>query len=116
VDGIEMLRAFVYVVGFTIAVFGGSTYVERILKQFGKRNRGIEGAGKIIGMLERSVVVPLIFVGAYEAVGLVLMAKSIARFEQLRDRTFAEYYLIGTLASLSFGVMVALLTQVAVSI
>jgi len=49
-------------------------------------------------------------VGAYEAVGLVLAAKFIARFEQLKDRKFAEYYLAGTLASLSFGILMGLLT------
>jgi len=33
-------------------------------------------------------------------VGLVIAAKSLARFEDLKRRHFAEYYLIGTLASL----------------
>ncbi len=35
------------------------------------------------------------------AIGLVLTAKSIARYDKIsRSSTFAEYYLIGTLASL----------------
>ncbi|HOD90893.1 MAG TPA: DUF3307 domain-containing protein, partial [Thermotogota bacterium] len=34
----------------------------------------------------------------------ILTAKSLARFKQLNDRDFAEYYLIGTL----FSVLIAL--------
>lgn len=97
-----------------MAVFGGVLFVQGILSQF-KSGKGenARGAGKVIGVFERAIIVPFIFVGAYEAVGLVLAAKSIARFEQLKDRRFAEYYLVGTLASLSFGILVGLLARVA---
>jgi len=113
----NFLQIVIYAVGFLAAIFGGIFFVQYILGRF-KSDKGenAKGAGKIIGVFERAIIVPLIFVGAYEAVGLVLAAKSIARFEQLKDRKFAEYYLVGTLASLSFGIIVGLLAYMAAQI
>ena len=45
-----------------------------------------------------------VLVGAEAAVGFVIAAKTIARFKQLDDRGFAEYYLLGTLASVSVAI------------
>ena len=42
--------------------------------------------------------------GAEAAVGFVIAAKTIARFKQLDDRGFAEYYLLGTLASVAVAI------------
>ena len=41
---------------------------------------------------------------AFAILGLVLAAKSIARFKELERQAFADYYLIGTLASLLVAV------------
>lgn len=57
-------------------------------------------AGRAIGTLERWIMVALILVGQYSLIGLVLTAKSIARFKKIeQDPEFAEYYLLGTLYS-----------------
>lgn len=58
-------------------------------------------AGGIIGVLEKFIALIFLARGEYMAIGLVLTAKSIARYDKIsRSATFAEYYLIGTLASL----------------
>lgn len=58
-------------------------------------------AGGIIGVLEKFIALIFLVSGEYMAIGLVLTAKSIARYDKIsRSSTFAEYYLIGTLASL----------------
>jgi hypothetical protein len=57
--------------------------------------------GATIGALERLLVVAFVLTGAEVAIGFVVAAKTIARFRQLDDRGFAEYYLLGTLASIS---------------
>lgn len=109
----DFFSAAIYVVGFLVAVLGGIPFVQIVLSRFKMfKAENAEGAGKVIGAFERAIIVPMVFVGAYEAIGLVLAAKSIARFDQLKDRKFAEYYLIGTLASLSFGILVGILTRV----
>lgn len=62
--------------------------------------------GRTIGVLERQLAFVLILVGQWGALGFILAAKSIARFKELDDRTFADYYLIGTLTSLLIAVVV----------
>ena len=54
-------------------------------------------AGSMIGQLERILIVILLLQNQYEAIGFVLVAKSIARFKQLDDKEFAEKCLVGTL-------------------
>ncbi len=55
----------------------------------------------MIGMLERTITAILLLCNQFAAVGLVITAKSIARFKQMENKEFAERYLIGTLLSLS---------------
>lgn len=57
-------------------------------------------AGRKIGSIERLIMLLFIAMNQYTAMGMVLTAKSIARYDQItREQTFAEYYLIGTLLS-----------------
>jgi hypothetical protein len=59
-----------------------------------------ENAGAFIGTLERLIIALLLSVNQYAAIGLVLAAKSIARYERMvKEQSFAEYYLLGTLLS-----------------
>ena len=60
--------------------------------------------GATIGALERLLIVAFMLAGAGAAVGFVIAAKTIARFKQLDDRGFAEYYLLGTLASVAVAI------------
>ena len=55
--------------------------------------------GALIGSLERIIMMLLLGIGQYTAIALVLTAKSIARYDMLKDKQFAEYYLLGTLLS-----------------
>lgn len=56
--------------------------------------------GRIIGMIERTIMLVFLAIGQYSSVGLVLTAKSIARYDKIaREQDFAEYYLLGTLLS-----------------
>lgn len=68
-----------------------------------------KNAGRFIGTLERIIMVIFISINQYSAVGLVLTAKSIARYDKISgDKIFAEYYLLGTLLSTICAVCVAL--------
>jgi Protein of unknown function (DUF3307) len=60
--------------------------------------------GATIGVLERLLIVTFVLTGSSAAVGFVVAAKTLARFKQLDDRDFAEYYLLGTLASVAVAV------------
>jgi len=57
-------------------------------------------SGGFIGLLERLIMLIFLSIGQYSAIGLVLTAKSIARYDGIsKDKDFAEYYLLGTLLS-----------------
>jgi hypothetical protein len=71
--------------------------------------------GATIGVIERLLIAALVLAGGVAAVGLVIAAKTIARFRQLEDRLFAEYYLLGTLASVSLAVITSLIAQLALA-
>ena len=60
--------------------------------------------GATIGAFERLLIVAFVLLGATAAVGVVVAVKTLARFKQLDDRGFAEYFLLGTLASVSVAV------------
>lgn len=61
--------------------------------------KSLPNAGKLIGITERLLALALILLGQYEAVGLIIAAKSILRFNATQK---SEYVLVGTL--LSFGI------------
>jgi hypothetical protein len=63
-------------------------------------NDSIQGAGTMIGLLERILMALMIALQQFPAIGLVLTAKSIARYDKISKKpAFAEYFLIGTLYS-----------------
>lgn len=64
-------------------------------------------AGRWIGAFERGIVAVLVLHGAWSAVAFVFTAKSIARYRQLEQQRAAEYYLLGTLASVGWAIAVA---------
>ena len=58
-------------------------------------------AGALIGFMERLIIVIFLYLQQYAAIGLVLTAKSIVRYDRIsKEQSFSEYYLIGTLYSL----------------
>lgn len=67
--------------------------------------------GKIIGYIERLLVVVLTFYSAYPAIGFIVAAKSIARFKQMDDRNWAEYFLLGTLTSMFIGISLGIVLR-----
>lgn len=68
--------------------------------------------GKVIGYLERLLVVALILMGSFSAVGFIVAAKSLTRFKQMDDRDWAEYFLLGTLTSFLFAIVYGIILKV----
>lgn len=68
-------------------------------------DKSLPNAGKLIGITERFLTLALIILGEYEAVGLIIAAKSILRFNATQK---SESVLIGTLLSFSIAVFVGI--------
>lgn len=60
-------------------------------------------AGRLIGITERILALILLFLGEFEAIGFIIAAKSILRYENTKSSK-TEYVLIGTM--LSFGIAI----------
>ncbi|MEB8347516.1 DUF3307 domain-containing protein [Flavobacteriaceae bacterium KMM 6898] len=70
-------------------------------------HKSLPNAGKYIGIIERLFVLLFIIMGRWEVIGLLITAKSVFRFNDLKEsnnRKLTEYILIGTL--LSFGIAI----------
>lgn len=106
--------------GYWYACAGGASLVRRVLDlvpvseapKGGKEAISIPAVelsrGLVIGVLERTLALTLVLTNQFSALGLVLAAKAIVRYQALDDRDFAEYVLIGTLTSLLIALFVGL--------
>jgi hypothetical protein len=68
------------------------------------QNHTIQRTGNYIGILERMLILTFVLNNSLTAVAFVFTAKSIARFNELNNREFAEYYLVGTLSSTALAI------------
>ncbi|NHF59357.1 DUF3307 domain-containing protein [Flavobacteriaceae bacterium TP-CH-4] len=100
------LVAGVVFVSFPAAIIMGKL-LERMSDQIELDHESLPNAGKYIGIIERLFVLLFIILGKWEAIGLLITAKSVFRFNDLKEknnRKLTEYILIGTL--LSFGIAI----------
>ncbi len=111
----------IYALAYLAAVVLGHFVVRGLMNQFpipsdddeGKRE--LRHAGLTIGVLERIFTVTFVLADQYTAIALIFAAKSIARFEELKDRRFSEYYLIGTLSSILIALLVGIFARYALA-
>ena len=106
-----MVSIWIYIGSYALALAGGYFIVNRVLRQYQLPSDGLPRAGATIGILERIFVLTLVLMGQYTSIALVLTAKSITRFEELKQRKFAEYYLIGTFSSILFSMFIGILAK-----
>ena len=64
-------------------------------------------AGRVIGILERSFAYLAIITGRPSIFGFILAAKAFARFKEMDNKAYAEYVLIGTMASVFLALISA---------
>lgn len=84
-----------------------SKLLEKMSNQIEIDHKSLPNAGKYIGVIERLFVLLFIILDHWEAIGLLITAKSVFRFNDLKEsnsRKLTEYILIGTL--ISFGIAI----------
>lgn len=100
-----LLTAIVFV-SFPAAIIMGKL-LEPMSVKLEMDHKSLPNAGKYIGVIERLFVLIFIILDHWEAIGLLITAKSVFRFNDLKEsnsRKLTEYILIGTL--ISFGLAI----------
>ena len=89
--------------------------IAKLLEGMGSKiptdHKSLPQAGTYIGILERLFVFLFILLDRWEAIGLLIAAKSVFRFNDLREsnnRKWTEYILIGTLLSFALAILAGL--------
>jgi hypothetical protein len=111
---------------FTTAIFlwvlRGGTYVVRGILEKGRILPAISTAdihldieeynrGRIIGNIERLILVTFVAIQAYPALAFLMAAKGLFRAKDLEKKEFSEYFLVGTLVSSLVAIVAGLLVQ-----
>lgn len=117
VANLGVLKFVTLLAGLVAVSWGGDRLVRTFFTQYSRdaldsaetklQQPDTLGTGRLIGIVERLLIMLLAVAGQYGAIGFVLAAKSIARFKKLDDQQFAEYYLLGTLLSALIALLVA---------
>jgi NADH:ubiquinone oxidoreductase subunit 6 (subunit J) len=66
-------------------------------------------AGRIIGIFERLIIAAGIMVHSWEVLAAVIALKTVARFQKMDQREFAEYFLVGSLFSIFWALIIVTL-------
>jgi hypothetical protein len=88
-----------------------SLFIEKLFKRWAEEipdYKGLSGAGKLIGYIERFLIVTFVSMGNISAVGFLITAKSVFRFSDIKsssDFRMTEYVLLGTLVSFALGII-----------
>jgi hypothetical protein len=97
---------------YVLVIFGGGYFIRELIGPLWREEAGrktaeheeVVNAGLYIGWLERFLVLTALFLQSPATVGFILAAKSIARYPELKSVRFAEYFLIGTLLSVTITI------------
>jgi hypothetical protein len=110
VNGMYLLR---WILALLLIHKPANIIIQKLLIIYKPENKDMDvkidnKAGRFIGTLERILMLIFLFRGEYAAIGFVLTAKSIARYDRIsKEKDFAEYYLLGTLLSTIIVIVVS---------
>lgn len=93
----------------SLVVFGSGYFIGKYMKEILDNNnlfiKGLENRGKLIGQLERLLILVLIYINQPVGIGFLVAAKSILRFEESKEHKIVEYVIIGTLLSFALAIV-----------
>ena len=109
---IATLQVSGYVVLAVLLTFGGNLVCKWVLRLSATRSPPETGetitlrAGRVIGVLERVLIFVGLTASSWEILAAVIALKTVARYSKLDEQNKAEYFLIGSLASILWAVVV----------
>lgn len=103
------------ITGFVFVTVPAGILIGQLTRQWRDKIENAESlanAGKWIGMAERTIILIFVLQNQFAAIGLLVAAKGIIRFnEKDRPEVKTEYLVVGTLLSIVIAVVTGLLIQ-----
>jgi len=103
-------KIIVVIIGYLAIILYGYL-IKLLLRKYEIDISGLKSAGMSIGIIERILILTFVILNQYTAITIIFAAKSIARFNELKDRKTSEYYLIGTLLSITFALITGIIIR-----
>lgn len=111
------VAALTFTVAITLFLINGGTQIVRAVLNKADATQSDEveyNRGRLIGSIERVLLLAMVATGNWAAMGFVIAAKSLVRSREFENnRTFAEYFLIGTLTSSALAIVAGALVRLA---
>jgi len=109
---LSRMEFWIIALAYIIVIWPAGIIIDKATAQWRKEinnenSIGLTKAGMWIGRLERILIITFVLINQYQAVGLLIAAKSIFRFNQ--NRKMGEYFLIGSLTSFVIAITIGLL-------
>lgn len=107
-----------YTLGYVLCLSPSNIVIKYVLTKFDlllknedpTKKEDLERAGRFIGGLERVIILTLVLIGQYEAIGLLIASKSILRMKDSpAGVSQSEYVLAGTLLSFGIAVLIGII-------
>jgi hypothetical protein len=124
--GSVYVKTLVIIISLILVTKFSSIIISYIIKPFQTKifksennNKEEIKTGRIIGYLERIIILVLFLAELPAVVGFLITAKSILRYAEIkneRDKVMVEYVLIGTLLSFTIGISIAFITTKVISV
>jgi hypothetical protein len=107
------VHGWIVLAGFVFVTSPAGILIGQLTSQWSRKiddpENSLANAGKWIGIVERIIVVILVLQNQYSAIGLLITAKGIIRFnEKDRQEVKTEYLVIGTLMSIGTAILTGL--------
>jgi hypothetical protein len=109
---------YIVATGLIVCTLAGGPTVGMLLSEYihDDIEPGLTQGGRLIGLLERSLIFLMVLPEQVAGIGFLIAAKSILRFDTAsKDQKNSEYVIIGTLASFAWALLSAYLTKAALS-
>ena len=118
--GSVYVKTMVIIIALILVTKFSSIIISYIIKPFQTKifksennNKDEIKTGRLIGYLERIIILVLFLADLPAVVGFLITAKSILRYSEIKseqDKVMVEYVLIGTLLSFTIGISIAFVT------
>jgi len=109
---LQNTHGLLYILGYLLCLKPANILIRQVIGKWLSdvviTDNKLEEAGRLIGNIERTLILSFVLLNQFAAIGFLLAAKSILRFKETEASKMSEYVLLGTLISFSIAIIIGL--------